>query len=100
MYPGYVYDANHSFWQDEYPKGLAEVVQSSFGSEYYAGYFRDEMGYVRFSPKPWEDLPVVEYDSTWMSFASDSYYESLARLEELIELAESRGIYVVGIVFP
>ena len=28
MYPGYVYDANHSFWQDSVPEGLAEVVQS------------------------------------------------------------------------
>lgn len=100
MYPGYVYDANHNFWQDRVPKGLAEVVQSSFGSDFYAGYFRDEMGYVRFNPKSWEDLPVVEYDSTWMDFASDSYYEAFAHLEEIIELAESNGIYVIGIVFP
>ena len=99
-YPGYVYDVNHNFWQDSVPTGLAEVVQSSFGSDFYAGYFRDEMGYVRFNAKPWEDLPVVEYDSTWMDFASDNFYESFAHLEEIIELAESRDIYVVGIVFP
>lgn len=99
-YPGYVYDANHNFWQDSVPTGLAEVVQSSFGSDFYAGYFRDEMGYVRFNAKPWEDLPVVEYDSTWMDFASDNYYEALGHLVEIIELAESKGIYVIGIVFP
>ena len=99
-YPGYVYDENHNFWQDSVPTGLAEVVQSSFGSDFYAGYFRDEMGYVRFNPIPWEDLPVVEYDSTWMDFASENYYESFAHLEEIIEMAESRDIYVVGIVFP
>ena len=99
-YPGYVYDANHNFWQDSVPAGLAEVVQSSFGSDFYAGYFRDEMGYVRFNAIPWEDLPEVEYDSTWMDFASDNYYEAFAHLEEIIEMAESRDIYVVGIVFP
>ena len=99
-YPGYMYDVNHNFWQDSVPAGLAEVVQSSFGSDFYAGYFRDEMGYVRFNAKPWEDLPVVEYDSTWMDFASDNYYEALSHLVEIIELAESRGIYVIGIVFP
>ena len=99
-YPGYVYDENHNFWQDSVPTGLAEVVQSSFGSDFYAGYFRDEMGYVRFNAIPWEDLPVVEYDSTWMDFASENYYESFAHLEEIIEMAESRDIYVVGIVFP
>lgn len=99
-YPGYMYDMNHNFWQDSVPAGLAEVVQSSFGSDFYAGYFRDEMGYVRFNAKPWEDLPVVEYDSTWMDFASDNYYEAFGHLVEIIEMAESRGIYVIGIVFP
>ena len=99
-YPGYIYDANHDFWKDSVPDGLAEVVQASFGSDFYAGYFRDEMGYVRFNAKPWEDLPVVEYDSTWMSYESENFYESLSHVEEIVELAESMDVYVVGIVFP
>ena len=99
-YPGYIYDANHNFWKDSVPDGLAEVVQASFGSDFYAGYFRDEMGYVRFNAKPWEDLPVVEYDSTWMDFASDNFYEALSHVKEIVELAEGMGVYVIGIVFP
>ena len=43
---------------------------------------------------------TIEYDSTWMSFASDNFYASLSHLRRILEISENYGIYVIGVVFP
>jgi uncharacterized protein (TIGR02171 family) len=99
-FPGFVYDQNHSYWQGAYPEGLAEMTQATYGSEFYAKYFRDEMGYVRLDGATWEDNPTVDYDSTWMDKHPSTYYESLGHIEEIIEMAADHDIQVLGIIFP
>ena len=99
-FPGFVYDQNHSYWQGAYPEGLAEMTQATYGSEFYAKYFRDEMGYVRLEGATWEDNPTVDYDSTWMEKHSSTYYESLGHIEEIIQMAADHDIQVLGIIFP
>ena len=99
-YPGFVYDENHSFWKGAYPEGLAEMTQASYGSEFFAKYFRDEMGYVRQDGVSWEENPTVDYDSTWLSIHPNTYYESLGRIREIIQLAAEHDVYVLGVVFP
>ena len=98
--PGYVYDMNHDFWKDGYPEGLAERTSESLGMDYYVTNLKMTRGYVYGESGDWEDNPSVEYDSTWMSFASDNFYASLSHLRRILEISENYGIYVIGVVFP
>ncbi len=100
-YPGFVYDENHDFWKDGYPEGLAEMTQSAYGSDAYARYFRDEMGFVRLDPGSWfSDNPLVAYDSTWMSYESQNFESAFGHLENILELAAENDVKVLGVVFP
>lgn len=99
-YPGFIYDENHNFWKDGYPEGLAEMTQSAYGSDAYAHYFRDEMGFVRLDPGSWTENPLVAYDSTWMSYESQNFESAFGHLENILQLAAERNIKVLGVVFP
>ncbi|MBR4785904.1 MAG: TIGR02171 family protein [Fibrobacter sp.] len=98
--PGYVYDENHNFWKDGYPEGLAERTSESLGMEYYVKDLKMTRGYTYGESGSWEENPSVEFDSTWMSYASDNFYASLSHLRRIIEISENYGIYVIGVVFP
>ena len=99
-HPGYVYDANHNFWKNGYPEGLAEQTKLSLGMEYYETHLFNTMGCDSAEPGTWEENPGVEVDSTWMDSRSEHFYASLAHLENILKMAENHNVYVIGIVFP
>ena len=99
-YPGFVYDENHDFWKNGYPEGLAEMTKYSMGMEYYQNNFIPSRGYDYADPGTWEEFPAVEFDSTWMDSYSEYFYAALSHLENILNMAENRGVYVIGVVFP
>ena len=99
-YPGYVYDANHNFWKNENTEGLALLTNESVGIEFYQQKFMESRGFNSEKSGSWEAKPSVEYDSTWFSSESKNYYASLGYLRNILQAAENRGIYVIGVVFP
>lgn len=105
-YPGFVYDENHNFWKDGYPEGLAECTKNGLGDAYYSVNlinsrgFNDMLRDPNFSTLGWEENPTVEYDSTWLKKKSENFEIAFDHLVNIVKMAENRGIYVVGIVFP
>ena len=98
--PGFVYDSSHSFWQDGLPKGFRTAVDRAYsvslaGHPMHCGPQGDLMN----SPSEWGD-PFVESDSTWADQNSFSVEWNLKRLAEFLEKAGSKGILVVGVIFP
>lgn len=106
-YPGYVYDKNHNFWKDGYPEGLAESARNCLGADFYTANFIESRGYndqMRTNPSysiiGWEDNPAVEHDSTWLNSNSEEFEAAFEHLKSMIKMAENRGVYVIGVVFP
>lgn len=106
-FPGYVYDENHNFWKDGYPEGLAEYARNCLGADFYTNNFIESRGYndqMRTNPSystiGWEENPTVDHDSSWMKSDSDKFEIAFDHLKNIIRMAENRGIYVVGVVFP
>ena len=99
-YPGYVYDENHDFWKSGVPEGLGEMTTESYGVNDLAEMFRYYSGYCYAESISWEENPTVEYDSTWMDYLSSNYRAAFGHLENILKMAEKRGVYVIGVVFP
>lgn len=106
-YPGFVYDENHNFWKDGYPEGLAEYARNSLGTDFHSANFIESRGYndmLRTDPNVvtigWEENPAVEYDSTWLSKDSKQFEIAFDHVVNIVKMAQNRGIYVIGIVFP
>lgn len=99
-YPGFVYDKNHDFWKDSVPEELPRLTEESLGLEAYQERFIAPRGYNYEPPGNWETAPSVDNDSAWMSELSSNYYASFEHLKNILQMAEEKGIFVVGIVFP
>lgn len=99
QYPGYVYDANHEFWKDGVPAGLARATEKSLGAEFSYLYQMDRGRYLGSICSSWGDIPEVEVDSTMMD-GRDYIDNSMVALESIIDEAEKRNVTVVGMIFP
>lgn len=101
-YPGFVYDANHGFWKDGYPRGLLEstenCVYNAFEQERHSYHRGVQNVDANFG---WEgDNPGVDLDSTVIDFRHEDYVANFDNIVEIVEIAANRGINVVGVVFP
>lgn len=99
-YPGYVYDRNHGYWKDSYPQGLLELTENSLGSEYGNLYTDDRGRFTGTVCGSWGDVPEVEGDSTLFDSNPQLIENAFAALEEILKEAKSRGVTVVGMIFP
>ena len=99
-YPGYVYDENHGYWSDGYPEGLLECTRNSISVADSKPFLQDRGRYTESYCVAWGDTPEFSVDSTYFDDHIYLVPGSLSALREIIELAQERGIYVVGMIFP
>jgi uncharacterized protein (TIGR02171 family) len=98
-YPGYVYDMNHNFWKDGYPKELYQVTFDSPGPKDLAQKLREHRGFFASDGSAW-GTPIVREDSCWMDEKSDIYKRNLQHLTELLEICKENNIYLIAVLFP
>lgn len=98
-YPGYVYDMNHNFWKDGYPKELYQVTFDSPGPQNLAKKLREHRGFFSSDGSAW-GTPIVTEDSCWMDKKSDIYKRNLQHLTELLEICKENNIYLIAVLFP
>ena len=98
-YPGYVYDMNHNFWKDGYPKELYQVTFDSPGPQNLAKKLREHRGFFASDGSAW-GTPIVTEDSCWMDKKSDIYKRNLQHLTELLEICKENNIYLIAVLFP
>ena len=99
-YPGYIYDKNHNFWKDDFPEKMHILTENSLGIDYYRDNFMMTRGYNYEASNTWEKKPVVDNDSNWMKKKSSRYEASLEHLKNILQRAEKKEIYVIGVIFP
>ena len=99
-YPGYVYDANHDYWSDGYPKGLLEYTESAVGSSDESHYMKERGCYTNVTCNSWREEPDIEQDSTYFDEHQNLIDDSKAALVSIIKEAAKRNIRVVGVIFP
>lgn len=99
-YPGYVYDEDHDYWAKGYPKGLLECTENSISVAEDHQYLEDRGRFTGTYCLWWGDPPEIELDSTYYDDKMYLVDNSLDALKEIIETAEEREIFVVGMIFP
>lgn len=100
-YPGYVYDADHNFWNDDVPDKLFEYTYESLGNTKYGPPLRTNRGYQTTKSHGWESENVpLKKDSTWYNTKSDIYYKHYNHLIDIIKEAADYDIIVVGVETP
>ena len=99
QYAGYVYDKNHDYWKDGYPQGLMECTANYLSVEGEA-YYLDERGlYTGSKCKAWGDVKI-ELDSMFFDEHPEALENSMNVLKDILQKAEDREIFVVGVIFP
>jgi len=100
-YPGYVYDENHNFWIDELPENFVEMVENAYpASKTAQDIFIPRYGFVKTTNTTWGTSPLIDADSLWADKDTTLIPLHLEMLESFLKLAESKRIYVIGIIFP
>ncbi|WP_405342466.1 TIGR02171 family lipoprotein [Fibrobacter sp.] len=99
-YPGYLYDENHGYWSDGYPKGLLEATENSISVTEAQSYLEDRGRYTATYCITWGDPPAIDADSTYFDDKMYFIENSLDALKNIIEICLNRNIYVVGMIFP
>lgn len=98
--PGFVYDEAHDFWENGYPEGLLELTKNSYESN--AEVRTEEwnrLGYKYTPSLGWEGNAVFA-DSTMLDTLPHLETVLTEPIKALIEEAEAKGIYLIGIIFP
>lgn len=98
-YPGYVYDKNHNYWKEQFPKNLVEATYNSPGNTGYAAEFRPTRGFSYFTSNGWGD-PILSRDSAWMETQPQEYDKNLNTLIAMIEACQQKGITLIGVITP
>ena len=98
--PGFVYDEAHDFWPEGYPEGLYELTRDSYGSNDEDREMEQErFGYKYTHVGSWEGN-VIHSDTTMLDDIPNLDDVLLVQIEDFIKEAESKGIYVIGVIFP
>ena len=97
-YPGYVYDKNHNYWVDKFPKKLVEATYNSPGTK-AESHYRPTRGHLSTSSEGWGE-PTITEDSCWMDSKRDSYLHNLELLENLLDTCKAHGITLIGVIHP
>ena len=95
-FPGYVYDKNHGYWKDGIPESLAKMTEESYNDK-NGDALRESRGYWPIGTcNGWGG--TCGWDST--ALTPELLEMAMDTLVNLIESAEIRNIYVIGIIFP
>ena len=98
-YPGYVYDMNHNYWKDGYPKGLFKATYDSPGTSTQAQNNRPTRGHLITSANGWGD-PTITEDSCWMDTKAKEFQANFDLLKDLIATCKEHDITVIGVIIP
>jgi len=99
FYPGYVYDKNHDFWVNKFPKSLAKATYDSPGSAEVADDYRQNRGFLKKYGDGWGSPKVAE-DSCWMDSHYEDFQNNYALLRNLIDTCAVHDIKLVGVIAP
>ena len=97
---GYVYDANHQFWENGIPKNFIEAVKEAPGDrEFMKNY--TQRGYIHSPSKSWGNSPVEILSDTIYTETEAVYMDQkYAEFFELVDQFAALNIYVIAIIFP
>jgi uncharacterized protein (TIGR02171 family) len=98
-YPGFVYDKNHNYWVDNYPKSLFKKTFEAPGNDSEAKKLRPTRGFKPMDAFGW-GKPNVAEDSCWMDTKADEFRANFALLEDLITICKGHDITVIGVIIP
>ncbi|MFA6342306.1 MAG: TIGR02171 family protein, partial [Fibrobacteraceae bacterium] len=100
--PGYRYDERHRFWIDGLPDIYVDLVENSYGSsEAVTTFYNSRNGYAyNTSSETWGNQPNIESDSSWADKDTSLIAWNLNLLDSFLQLAQTKNIYVIGILFP
>ena len=104
-FPGYIYDVDHNFWIDgNGVEELKTISKKRIEEVDVLRAFQQSMGWVNLKEGfSWSSIGfnenLVLQDSAW-SDNPLTYRRAMNNLEFLIQLAEEKGIRVVGVIFP
>lgn len=99
-YPGYVYDANHNYWDDGVPDGLLEATVNNFSTPFDSIYLHDKGHFEIDICQSWGDSPETVGDSTIYDVFPNLIENSMDALISILNSAANRDITVIGIIFP
>ena len=98
--PGAIYDRNHEFWRDGVPEHFVDMVRNGFVADDIRNVLKPFMGYAPAASGDWGGVPEVAIDSNWATKAPEVVELQMGRLEELIQQATEKDVYLIGIIFP
>lgn len=98
-YPGFVYDKNHNYWVDNYPKNLFKKTYEAPGKDSEAKKLRPTRGFKPMAAFGWGEPNVAE-DSCWMDSRAEEFQANFALLEDLITICKEHDIAVIGVIIP
>ncbi|MBO7413153.1 MAG: TIGR02171 family protein [Fibrobacter sp.] len=98
---GYAYDANHSFWKDSIPTGFVNLVENAYPAEATMRMNVSSRGGMPSLSNGWEtDGVEVLWDSIFTDKQMAYFDARIEELQEIVEIAAKKDIYVIGIIFP
>lgn len=98
---GYKYDENHDFWKDGIPTGFVEAVENAYPAPFDELRLYSTRGGTKIPERSWDAEGIDILDDSVFSKKEMRYLNnSLEKLNDLIERASKRNIYVIGIIFP
>lgn len=98
---GFAYDKNHHFWVDQVNDEFVSLVWDAAKTEAYS-WDQTKGWYNEVLAQGWVDSDhkvEILQDSIW-SDLTEAYMSNLNKLYRLIEMADNRGIKVIGLIFP
>jgi len=98
-YPGYVYDRNHDYWADGFPKALPRVTYDSPGNAGEADDYRQNRGFLKKYGDGWGSPKVAE-DSCWMDSHYEDFQNNYRLLRDLMDTCAAHDIKLVGVITP
>ena len=99
-HPGYVYDKNHNYWRDGYPEGLLECTKNYLDVKPYLLHEVDRGAILQPFCGGWANPPLIEGDSSGYDDEMYLYEKSYEALVDIIQSAQNRNIFVIGVIFP
>ncbi len=105
-YPGYLYDKNHQYWMDDVPEELLTLTENAPGNQndeayLYSVFLSADRGRAFMNCISWGGDSVEIVEDTLIDEAKPKLIEnSFAELKQLVEFANERKIFVVGVIFP
>ena len=99
-YPGFVYDENHGFWQNNYSKSLYEMTNNFLEGKMNIERRLETRGFDNLvSCGGWGNAEIA-FDSNLAVIQADIFENYVEINRQIIETATQKGITVIGVIFP